>query len=145
MNTQHSTFTLRRVCALALLLVLLAGMAPTPNLALAAEAEPVEITPGLQAAIDAVLGPEMATTPTQEAKLNASDPGEYDSFGGAVAVSGDTALVGVHSDDDDGTDSGSAYIFYRNQGGADSWDQVAKLTASDAAASHFFNLKKPYI
>ena len=31
-------------------------------------------------------------------------------------------------------DQGAAYVFYRNQGGADAWGQVAKLTASDGAA-----------
>jgi hypothetical protein len=34
--------------------------------------------------------------------------------------------------------SGSAYIFGRDQGGADAWGQVAKLTASDGASDDYF-------
>ena len=35
-------------------------------------------------------------------------------FGVSVSVSGDTALAGADLDDDNGTDSGSAYIFDGN-------------------------------
>ncbi len=90
------------------------------------------ITPGLQDAIQEALGPG-AFTPTKEAaKLSASDGAADDNFGWSVAISGDTALVGSVYDDDDDTSSGSAYIFERDQGGADNWGQVKKLTASDA-------------
>src|SRR5207302_129505 len=34
--------------------------------------------------------------------------------------------------------TGAAYIFSRNQGGADNWGQVQKLTASDGAANDRF-------
>ncbi|MDM8539805.1 cohesin domain-containing protein [Desulfococcaceae bacterium HSG9] len=47
-----------------------------------------------------------------------------------MAVSGDTAVVGAHLNDDDGPDSGSAYIFRRS--GA-VWSQEAKLTAGELA------------
>jgi hypothetical protein len=67
------------------------------------------------------------------AKLTASDGAADDGFGYAVAISGDTVVVGAHGDDDNGDDSGSAYIFERNQGGTDNWGQVAKLTATDGA------------
>ncbi len=30
-----------------------------------------------------------------------------------------------------GSDAGAAYVFERDQGGADNWGQVKKLTASD--------------
>lgn len=44
-------------------------------------------------------------------KLLASDSAEGDSLGVSVALSNDTALVGAYNDDDNGTDSGSAYIY----------------------------------
>ena len=45
-----------------------------------------------------------------------------------------TAVVGANFDDDDGGASGSAYVFDRDEGGADNWGEVAKLTVSDGAA-----------
>jgi hypothetical protein len=74
----------------------------------------------------------------QEKKNTASDPAANDYFGYAVSVSGDTIVVGAVYNDDDGSDSGSAYVFERNQDGADSWGEVQKLTASDAAAYDYF-------
>jgi hypothetical protein len=47
----------------------------------------------------------------QQAKLIAADGAEFDYFGYAVAVSGDTTLISFHLDDDSGNDSGSAYVF----------------------------------
>ena len=35
-------------------------------------------------------------------------------------------------------DQGAAYVFYRDQGGADAWGQVAKLTAADGAVEDVF-------
>lgn len=70
------------------------------------------------------------------AKLTADDAGTYDYFGYSVAVSGDTILVGAYGDNDPSTDSGSAYVFERQQDGT--WEQTAKLLASDAAASDCF-------
>jgi hypothetical protein len=72
---------------------------------------------------------------TQQAKLTAGDGAASDCFGCSAALSGDTALVGAHQDDDNGAESGSAYVFTRS--GA-SWTQQAKLTASDGAASDRF-------
>jgi RHS repeat-associated protein len=72
----------------------------------------------------------------QQAKLTASDGVAGDLFGWSVAISGDTAIVGANGDDDNGTDSGSAYIHVRDSSG--NWNQQAKLTASDGAASDFF-------
>ncbi|MCB8942277.1 MAG: cadherin-like domain-containing protein [Ardenticatenaceae bacterium] len=74
----------------------------------------------------------------QVAKLTANDAAVSDHFGAAVSISGDMALVGAYRDDDGGHDSGSAYIFARNQGGANNWGQVAKLTADDAATDALF-------
>jgi len=73
-------------------------------------------------------------------KLLADDGAAGDHFGLSVSISGDTATVGAYGDDDNGDDSGSAYIFSRNQGGADNWGQVKKLTAGDGAAGDTFGL-----
>lgn len=62
-------------------------------------------------------------------KLTASDGEENDNFGQSVSISGDTLVVGALFDDS----RGSAYVFERNEGGADLWGEVKKLTASDAA------------
>jgi hypothetical protein len=71
-------------------------------------------------------------------KLVASDTGDDDIFGISVAISGDYAAVGAAGENGFGTDRGAAYIFYRNQGGADNWGQVKKITASDAADADDF-------
>ncbi|NOQ74253.1 MAG: T9SS type A sorting domain-containing protein [Crocinitomix sp.] len=63
-------------------------------------------------------------------KLTASDAGEEDRFGARVAISGDRAIVGAYTNDDDGDDSGSAYIFELVE---DEWVETQKLTASDAS------------
>ncbi len=77
----------------------------------------------------------------QLAKLTASDGAASDFFGSrAVALSGDTALVGAYGDDDSGTASGSAYIFVKPVSGWATATETAKLTASDGAASDEFGL-----
>lgn len=72
----------------------------------------------------------------REIKIAAKDGASKDSFGAAVAMSGDTALVGAVFDDDMGEDSGSAYIFERNADG--SWSEQAKLMAPDGKANDWF-------
>ncbi len=70
------------------------------------------------------------TSWTRQAKLTADD-GEYeDSFGNSVSISGDYAIVGSWCDDDQGTQSGSAYVFVRSGTG---WTQQAKLLPGDGA------------
>ena len=71
-------------------------------------------------------------------KLLASDGAEFDHFGFLLAISGDTVVVGAGGDDDNGIDSGSAYVFERDQGGIDNWGQVTKLLDSDGAAGDRF-------
>src|SRR5262249_50072024 len=67
----------------------------------------------------------------QTAKLLADDGATYDSFGGAVALDGDRAVVGAFFDDD----RGSAYVFDWN---GTAWVQSAKLTAADGATDDGF-------
>ena len=64
-------------------------------------------------------------------KLLASDGATGDNFGSSVAISGDTVVVGAHRADDNGIDSGSAYLFERNEGGMDNWGEFIELVASD--------------
>ena len=71
----------------------------------------------------------------QQDKLLASDGFEYDRFGRAVSISGNYAIVGAWGDDDNGSESGSAYIFETDGMG---WTQKAKLTASDGDPCDYF-------
>ena len=73
---------------------------------------------------------------TQKAKLLASDGTANDVFSNIVAISGDQAIVGAKFDDDNGSNSGSAYIFSKNDDGT--WTQKTKLLASDGAANDQF-------
>ena len=52
-------------------------------------------------------------------------------LGYSVAIAGDTIVVGAWLDDDNGSASGSAYVFTRN---GTTWMEQAKLIASDGAA-----------
>ncbi len=71
----------------------------------------------------------------EEAKLTAADGAAGDSFGSRGSLSGDTALIGAMNDDDNGTDSGSVYVFRHDGSG---WVEEAKLTAADGAAADGF-------
>ena len=71
----------------------------------------------------------------QQAKLTPHDAAAGDQFGWSVAIDNNTAIVGSRFDDDNGKSSGSAYIFVRE---GDMWEQQAKLTAKDGAASDNF-------
>lgn len=76
------------------------------------------------------------TTRTQLAKFTASDVGVGDQFGYAVSIDGTTVVIGARFDDDDGFDSGSAYLF--DIGDRTNPIELAKLTTSDAAGSDRF-------
>ena len=67
---------------------------------------------------------------SEQAKLKATDAALLDLFGIKVAVDGDTAIVAAPFDDDDGSASGSAYVFQRS---GQTWTEQTKLSASDAA------------
>jgi len=72
-------------------------------------------------------------------KITASDAAASDRFGNSVSISGDTVVVGAVAADDAGSSSGSAYIFERNEGGADNWGEIVKSFASDGATLDFFS------
>ena len=65
---------------------------------------------------------------TQSARLTADDGESYDYFGYSVSIDGNTIVAGAYGDDDNGSSSGSAYVFSRDGG---VWTQSAKLTADD--------------
>ncbi|MCP4535758.1 MAG: hypothetical protein GY832_01265, partial [Chloroflexi bacterium] len=71
----------------------------------------------------------------QVEKITAVDGAGNDTFGYAVSINGDTAVVGAEGDD---ANVGAVYIFERNEGGVDNWGQIAKLIAGDDAAGANF-------
>jgi hypothetical protein len=83
------------------------------------------------------------TTWTQQQKIVASDRGgtTYDNFGWDVDISGDYAVVGARTDDQDASggafkqDAGSAYVFVRS---GTTWTQQQKLVSSDRGAQDRF-------
>ena len=74
---------------------------------------------------------------TPMTKLLAPDGSNSDSFGKAVSMCDSYCIVGAPLDDDNGSSSGSAYIFKRND---TSWDFQVKLTAPDGAKSDQFGM-----
>ena len=71
-------------------------------------------------------------------KLTASDAAGGDGFGQSVAISGDRIVVGALRGDGAVIDSGTLYVFERNQGGADLWGEVIELAADDGAVGDEF-------
>jgi len=71
----------------------------------------------------------------EQAKLLASDAAYWDEFGFSVAIWGDVAVVGALRDDDNGANSGAAYVF-RFDG--DRWVEQQKLLASDGTMEDLF-------
>jgi hypothetical protein len=76
------------------------------------------------------------TTATETAKLTAAGGAANDEFGSAVAIDGDTIVVGAPTFQ--GAGAGAAYVFVRPAGGwGSSAATQAKLTGSDGAGSNF--------
>lgn len=67
----------------------------------------------------------------EQSKLTASDGAKGDEFGWAVAVSGDSILVGAYNK----ANQGAAYIFTRS---GDTWSQQAKILPDDPALGYCF-------
>ena len=70
-------------------------------------------------------------------KLTAVDGSDSDYFGCSIALEEDIVLIGAYGDDDNGSNSGSAYVYARSNG---VWSEQAKLTTSDSAANDWFGL-----
>jgi hypothetical protein len=71
----------------------------------------------------------------QQDMLVPSDGNVGDRFGNAVSISGNYLIIGAYWDDDNGFNSGSAYIFRKETAG---WVLEAKLRASDGAGDDLF-------
>ena len=72
----------------------------------------------------------------QSAKLTASDGASNDKFGRSVSIYEPVAVVGAWNETTNGTQSGSAYLFQKNIGGA--WSEVDVIR--DATGSAFDSL-----
>lgn len=89
------------------------------------------------------------TTWSQQAYLKASNTGTNDNFGGAVAIAGDTVVVGAVLEDSSATgangnqannsftNSGAAYVFVRT---GTNWAQQAYLKASNTGSNDSFGV-----
>ena len=89
------------------------------------------------------------TSWSQQAYLKASNTGTNDQFGGSVAASGDTVVVGGwqedsnavgangNQSDNSATDSGAAYVFVRN---GTNWAPRGYLKASNTGAGDDFGI-----
>ena len=75
------------------------------------------------------------TTWTEQQKLYAPDGEAGDNFGIAVALDGNTALIGAQYDSENGANSGSVFVFINS---GTNWIQQAKLLAKDGAAMDIF-------
>ena len=69
---------------------------------------------------------------TGEVKITASDGAADDYFGRSVAIQGDKIIVGAYGDDDNGSTSGSVYVYNLDGTGE------LKITASDGAGNDRF-------
>jgi hypothetical protein len=101
---------------------------PGPGLTLA------QAPAGLRAAVLRTLGipAAVASSASRQAVLTAPDGASGDGFGGSVAISGHTAVVGGpgHS-----SDTGAAYVFVRS---GTAWSQQAELTVSPSTSRYYF-------
>jgi hypothetical protein len=73
-------------------------------------------------------------------KVTQSDGVMGDYFGYSLSLSEDKLLVGAYFDDDNGSQSGSAYIYYQNTGGINNWGEVQKITSSDGSSNDHFGV-----
>lgn len=71
----------------------------------------------------------------EQCKLTASDGEAGDTFGNSVSISSGYVIVAACKDDDNGTNSGSAYIFQHD---GENWVQRKKLIPSDGEPGEYF-------
>jgi hypothetical protein len=81
---------------------------------------------------------------TEQAKLLASDGEEADFFGASVALDGDTTIIGARFDDDNGSYSGSAYVFrlYDDDVPATSVVGLGVLLAAVLGTAYYFSRRR---
>lgn len=81
----------------------------------------------------------IAGTWTEIVEIQATAPTAGDQFGFSVSISGDTAIVGAPMATSGGVSNvGKAYIFQKDQGGADNWGLVKEIESSDPEESAQF-------
>jgi len=80
---------------------------------------------------------ERGATWTESQQLVAWDGSEPDSFGEALALQGDTLMVGALRGPGPTPHTGAVYVFER---GADGWSAAQKLVAGDAGEWHYFGM-----
>jgi len=126
-----------------ILLSLIAAFAANPG-ALAEPGRPQRLSPN---AVQEGLSASDWASVRQQAYLKASNTGQSDQFAHAVAVSGDTVVVGAQYENSNATgvngnhstnsapDSGAAYVFVRS---GSTWVQQAYLKASNTGAGDRF-------
>jgi|GEM_PF-1104314 len=79
------------------------------------------------------------TDMTETAQLTASDGAEFNSFGIAVSISGNSVVVGApHHNINRNRDQGKAYVFERPEIGWTDMTETAQLTASDGTEHDYF-------
>ena len=75
---------------------------------------------------------------TQFKQLAGSDGAQFDGFGDALALHGDTLLVAASRKRiGDEPQQGQVYLFMRNAGGADNWGEVARIADSPRRFDYF--------
>ncbi|MCY3918231.1 MAG: hypothetical protein OXG38_00290 [Chloroflexi bacterium] len=74
----------------------------------------------------------------QSAILAADDAFVQDHFGRAVAIAGDTIVVGAYREDSAGADGGSVYVFQRDDDAPGGWRQDAKLIGASTDEKDWF-------
>ena len=91
-----------------------------------------------------------AGTWRESARLEATNPGSGDEFGGALALDGDLLAVGAQGEDsaargiggdpssDGARESGAVYVFTRQQGEGGGFKPTAYLKASNASERNYF-------
>ena len=73
----------------------------------------------------------------REQKLLPSDGAPEDELGFSVSIDGDYTIVGARWDDDNGSHSGSAYIYHFNDS---KWEQQTKILPSDGSIYGWFGV-----
>lgn len=66
-------------------------------------------------------------------KIVPIDRTDGDNFGNAVSISGDLLVVAAYNDDNPDYNSGSVYIFQKDQNGVNNWGEVKKIAPTDKA------------
>ncbi|MCC6761301.1 MAG: hypothetical protein IT252_08795 [Chitinophagaceae bacterium] len=80
----------------------------------------------------------------QVQKLVAGTRAASDYFGYAIAIYNDKVVVGAYQEDEDANElntlsnNGSAYVFYKNQGGTDNWGLRKKIVNADRGGDDRF-------